>query len=223
MKIANYALVAWVLTGSSVALAHGTRGGNGPRAHWAEVDTNKDGKISLDESRKASEAHFSKLDTNNDGVVTQAEVTAAKETHRAQFQAKAGERFAAKDVNKDGKLSADEVPHMPEAWFKQLDTNKDDALSQEEFLSRGPGHRGDGKGFERGPQRWLEKLDANKDGQLSKAEAKSASDEHFRRMDRNADGYIAQDEQGHRMGREGHAGYGCKEQAPAGQPVAPKK
>jgi len=194
MKFARYTLAIVTLTASTTAFAHGARG------YFKSADADNDGKITQEEARRAADARFAKLDTNNDGVITQAEVDAVKQAHRAKFAAKADERFAKKDKNNDGKLSRDEVPRMPEEIFKKMDTNNDGALSKEELHARGPhrgpkgdkaGHANHGSGKHGG---MLEKLDANGDGNVTKAEAEAAALEHFKRMDKNSDGVITQDE-----------------------------
>ena len=43
---------------------------------WAEIDVDKDGKVSKEEFIKAKGDHFAKMDTNNDGFITDDEKNA---------------------------------------------------------------------------------------------------------------------------------------------------
>jgi Ca2+-binding EF-hand superfamily protein len=113
------------------------------------MDTNKDGKISLDEWKAAhpndpnAEAQFKKLDANGDGFLTKEEFEAAAQQSKQMMEEKAKQRAAARfdamDTNKDGKISLDEWkaahPHdrNAEAQFKKLDTNGDGFVTKEEF------------------------------------------------------------------------------------------
>lgn len=56
------------------------------KAHFEAIDTNKDGKISLDEYTASCTERFKKLDTNGDGFLTKEEMqeTAAKVREKAR-------------------------------------------------------------------------------------------------------------------------------------------
>jgi len=49
---------------------------------FAEADTNKDGRVSLQEATAAAAAHFDRLDTNHDGTLTPDEMRAAHKAMR---------------------------------------------------------------------------------------------------------------------------------------------
>ena len=51
-------------------------------------DTNKDGKVSIQESVAAAERRFKKVDTNNDGFITSEEVKASREKARKEQKSK---------------------------------------------------------------------------------------------------------------------------------------
>jgi len=120
-----------------------------PAKQFEQMDTNKDGKISLDEWKAAhpndpnAEAQFKKLDANGDGFLTIKEFQAAgqqvKETGQQKVKQRAEMRFEVMDTNKDGKISLDEwkaahpADKNAEAQFKKLDTNGDGSLTPEEF------------------------------------------------------------------------------------------
>lgn len=92
---------------------------------------------------------------------------------RAQFLAKAGERFDRMDADKNGVLTAAEhKAHRGER--------------------RGPrGERGMGRrGGMGGPGMMAERLDTDNDGRISRAEAAVPATRMFDRVDTNRDGYI---------------------------------
>jgi Ca2+-binding EF-hand superfamily protein len=120
---------------------------------FERMDTNKDGKISLDEWKAAhpndqnAEAQFKKLDANGDGFLTKEEFQAAAQQSKKMMQEKAKQqeeaRFNAMDTDKDGKVSLDEwkAAHprdrKAEAQFKKLDTNGDGFVTKEELEATG--------------------------------------------------------------------------------------
>lgn len=154
-------------------------------------------------------------DTNGDGVVTKAELTAALEQH-----------FAKMDLNKDGKITAEERQALRQqrvdARFGQIDTDRNGQISKSEFESaatarrdpgdakkdgEGPGHRwgkrggGFGGGWGKGP-------DADKDGTLTKAEFMARPLAMFDRADTNHDGKLTADEIQAALPRPGGRGHG---------------
>jgi Ca2+-binding EF-hand superfamily protein len=98
-------------------MGHGRQGGGFGRLQ--QLDTDKNGDVTLAEFLKPREARFAELDTNKDGIVDAAELA-------AQFKAKAGDRI-------DGML-------------KRLDANGDGRISREEFALASVGGKGYGRG-----------------------------------------------------------------------------
>lgn len=138
---------------------------------------------------------------------------ATKTVTRTEAQAKAAEMFTKMDANKDGKLDqADREAHRAErkqAMFATLDTDKNGAISRDEFnAERGPragGEKGEGKGGHRMGKRhggghggmgmmMGQMADTNKDGAVSRAEFLAAHEAHFAKVDANKDGKITPDE-----------------------------
>lgn len=108
----------------------------------AQRDARMDGKQGSDRRgpRKAFALDFDAVDANRDGYLVRSEVRAYFERMRPQLQAefarRAAERFAAADINQDGKLSrlevAEKMPHL-EKSFAWMDENRDGFLSQQEL------------------------------------------------------------------------------------------
>lgn len=100
-----------------------------------------------------------KADANKDGSVSRAEFTAFRET-----------QFTRMDRNKDGVVTASDIPRraakrMPEGLsidqlVKQLDANGDGKISQQEFVT--------------GPTPAFDRVDANQDSVVTKAELDAA-------------------------------------------------
>jgi hypothetical protein len=187
-----FALIASLLVGGA-ALARG-KGHPGPRysgpgkaAHFARMDTNKDGKITRKEAKAAKIKRFKAMDLNKDGAVTRSEAQKARQQRRV-------DRFKSHDKNKDGRLAKSET-WMPDWRFSRLDTNKDGYLTKTEFLAGKRGKPGKaGKRGRRGKGQVFGGLDANNDGKITLKEANAAADRMFQRHDSNKDGVITKDE-----------------------------
>ena len=127
------------------------RHGNHRFGGIARLDRNGDGRIGRDEvadgGRFAGKltAQFAAIDTNHDGYLVRSETEAwharMKPQRMAERARRFDERFAAADLNRDGKLSKVEVgekmPRMQEG-FAWMDGNRDGFLSREELR---PKHR----------------------------------------------------------------------------------
>lgn len=124
----------------------------GPFQNFAEIDADKDGKITPAEIEAFRAARFAAADTNKDGSLSAEEMIAMHEAMRAERQLQRSTQMIAKfDKNADGLLTADEMPQPGDegAMFDRLDTDKDGAISQAEADAAKEmmrGHRGHGKG-----------------------------------------------------------------------------
>lgn len=97
------------------------------------------------------------------------------------------------DANGDGVVDRAEWDAGQEARFKQLDTNRDGKLSQDELFARTPASGGDVLPSDRQLQRqaaYFSRLDADKDGSVSRTEFMSQAGLNFARCDLNKDGRI---------------------------------
>lgn len=96
------------------------------------------------------------------------------------------------DSNGDGSLSRAEFVAKAEQRFARMDANRDGRVTREERREiRGGKHRG-GKGMRGGR---FQRMDADRDGRVSRAEAFARPTRMFDRADTNRDGYIDQAEQ----------------------------
>ncbi|MEQ1514492.1 MAG: calcium-binding protein [Lysobacteraceae bacterium] len=118
-------------------------------------------------------AHHARLDANGDGVIDRSEAAKAP---------KFAERFDTLDINKDGRITAEERPQH--------------------------GMR-EGKGGREGMREHMQQLDANKDGRFSRDElaGKDRMLQNFAAVDADRDGLLSREEmQAYRKTRHGERG-----------------
>ncbi|MGC4095059.1 MAG: EF-hand domain-containing protein [Polyangiaceae bacterium] len=127
-KLTLFSVLSAVTAVTSLSLACPGHEGGGR----AKMDTNGDGKVTLDEMRAGAKERFTQLDTDKNGVLSQAEISKAPHGGRMIEHA---------DANKDGQVTAAESQAAVDAFFKKLDKNNDGVLTAEERPGRG--HHGD--------------------------------------------------------------------------------
>lgn len=201
-------LAALGTTTLGTALAFAGPGKHNPAARFAELDQDKDGKVTAIEFRAAHAARFKSADKNGDGVVTREELTLA---HQAARTAHLDQMFAAKDANKDGRLSKEEAKDLPERRFARLDADNDGFLTKSELTAAKPPHA-----QKRGDHHFT-KLDQNGNGQLEQSEL-AAPQGLFERLDQDGDGALTLSEFESARGKahRGHRGHSGHEKHPRG-------
>lgn len=100
-----------------------------------------------------------------------------------------GNIFKKADVDKDGKLSLEEMVTQATGRFDKADANKDGEITAEELAESARRKRN-----ERRAQRMLNRLDYNGDGKVTKVELEDQAKKRFALLDGNEDGFVEKDE-----------------------------
>jgi Ca2+-binding EF-hand superfamily protein len=117
-----------VATRAEMDASHQARRAEHVTQRFAKEDTNKDGRISREESHMPAR-WFAKVDANSDGSLTREELA----QHPGRKGGKAGKGGADMDANSDGKIDAAEVKTAAERMLKRLDQNADGTLDASEL------------------------------------------------------------------------------------------
>jgi EF-hand domain pair/EF hand len=121
------------------------------KEHFAAMDANKDGSVTVEErgaARQAKmsemkDAHFKAMDTNSDGSISRAEFDAGHSAtagaHRGMGHksgghggGRGGAMMERRDTDDNGKLTLAEALSGPLARFDRIDTDKDGTISDKE-------------------------------------------------------------------------------------------
>ena len=90
------------------------------------LDTDGDGTVDLDETKKAATTLFDRLDVDHDGTIDRHEV-------RSRLSAT---DLAVADIDKEGTLTKEEYLAIVEQRFKSADTDNDGTLTAKEMQTK---------------------------------------------------------------------------------------
>jgi Ca2+-binding EF-hand superfamily protein len=177
-----------------------------PEQLFKQLDANHDGKIEPGEipasRRELADRVGKKADKNSDGAVDRDEFIAALAELRARNTPRPEQLFKTLDADKDGKLTAVEVPPARRQLFERIaseaDKDGDRALSEGEFVAgfssartaAREGSQGGGPIDAKQISARLKRLDANSDGKLSREEFNRPGARRFAQLDTNHDGVV---------------------------------
>ena len=163
------------------------------------MDTNGDGRISLDEYLAAATKRFQSIDTQNKGSITAADIVASPQT--VQRGQKMAQRFVAHmDTAGNGYVSKDEFLAAASTRFARMDSADTGQVTLAQFEAAMPRGHWHGNAGAPGPaasaqsgkraqfaqdmaQHEFDKLDANHDGVVSKDEYLAAAGMRFDALD----------------------------------------
>jgi len=150
------ATAAALVLGGSVASAQGPGprgpGGPGPQAGDQPresrlirfLDTNGDGKLTMDEITAEQKRLIAAADVDGDGKLSPEEF---RRRGRLFMQLRTTTLFDLLDANGDKVLTADELAAPSARWFARYDANGDKSLESEELPQRRHGRRGRHRGM----------------------------------------------------------------------------
>ena len=111
---------------------------------FKSVDTDADGAITKSEFdayyAKHNEKHFAEVDANKDGKLTPEEMNGSQQQPAASGTTHLDQRFAAADADHDGGLNREEAKNMPMLlqYYKEVDANKDGKVTRQEYFDAMP-------------------------------------------------------------------------------------
>jgi Ca2+-binding EF-hand superfamily protein len=139
-----------------------------------KLDANHDGKLDKTDREARQMAHFDQMDSDHNGSISRDEFLAA---HQMKPMADGGPDGPGRDIGHDMRGGMGGRMHNPAAMmmmFHMADTNKDNALSKDEFTASA--------------MKRFDMADANHDGKLTPEERKAAMAKMRERMGQHKHG-----------------------------------
>ena len=180
-----------------------------PEQLMALMDTNSDGKITMEEAPEELKAGFSFIDANSDGAIDLKEAQVMAEYHnndnvqstqpqQATGAATAEQLMALMDTNNDGKITMEEAPEELKAGFSFIDANSDGAIDLKEAqVMADYANNENVQSTQSQPtdgaltvEQAMAFMDTNRDGKITMEEAPEDWKAAFSFIDANGDGGI---------------------------------
>jgi Ca2+-binding EF-hand superfamily protein len=123
------AITALIVPGFALADAKSDRHTERVEQHFAELDTDGDGRVTREEAASHRAAMFGRADTNGDGAVSEAEFI---EVGRKRVEARQKKHFARLDKDGDGAVTPDEFGGRHDHFFDRMDADGDGVVTLDE-------------------------------------------------------------------------------------------
>lgn len=185
-----------------IALAQATDPG-APGAHanfyqhmLQKMDSNGDGRISLDEYLAASGARFKSIDSQNKGSIDATDIASSKSAIE-RIDQRANALVKHLDTAGDGYVTQDEFVAAAQKRFGRLDRNGDGKLTADELTARhwgGAAVSGQAKPLPQSARQRFEKADTNHDGVVTLDEYVAAAKTLYARLDAQHNGKVTASE-----------------------------
>jgi Ca2+-binding EF-hand superfamily protein len=118
----------------STLAAGGTAFAHAPHGRKLErFDQNGDGKVTLQEMKSAAAQRFAEIDGNKDGRISQDEFAAHGEKMRVEFEKRRAERADTGDVKRHRGHGKHHGKDLKGKMFERMDTNADGHIDRKEY------------------------------------------------------------------------------------------
>lgn len=132
-------LVAGLAIPTAIVMAKGFSHHGGMKMEmFDKMDSNQDGKLSLDEMPDHRQKYLDKMDMDNDGFISKEEAEAKRGGHHKNRMAMMMQRL---DSDGDGKITRSEFTSHATEMFNKADENGDGVVTEDEIGNMKPSHR----------------------------------------------------------------------------------
>ncbi len=163
-----------------------------------KMDTNGDGRISLDEYLAAAAVHFKSLDSQNKGSIDATDLASSK-TAIMRIDHRANALVRRLDTADNGYVTQDEFVAAAQKRFARLDKNGDGKLTPDELSARGRQGTDSSTGAAAGKwaqavQKRFAAADTNHDGVVTLDEYVAVAKAHYAKLDLQHNGKVTASE-----------------------------